>query len=323
MIVFRVTCCFVFLLLVNFCAAQNRSYNTIFDSLVTHDNSVPVIEYTGSWPAPKKQEGDILKQRLDDKEYTDIQKFRYLQNISCDTIHHLPKSISDSIERWKQYLAKKIIEDMFLWGWNRDDEWYEIVDAVPVNSDLLEDYIAKWPALKEKKRHDERVFYWLVQSGREETALNWLKLMVADYIAGKEWWHMGSRYYNTNMFDLLCFSKNNTIRSEAIKLLWTCLEYKDDHRLLNLGLYLDEATGIKYLQKWFWYYAVQKLAPAQKGYVGRRFHDTPEAIERLSSLIHKYSPWLMKAMGGKQLWTELAAKMPYWDAYVGITAHMG
>jgi hypothetical protein len=61
---------------------------------------------------------------------------------------------------------------MFLRGWNRDDEWYEIVDAVPVNSDLLEVYIAKWPTLKEKKRHDERVFYWLVQSGREETALN-------------------------------------------------------------------------------------------------------------------------------------------------------
>lgn len=101
MIGFRIPCCIAFLLLVNFCTAQNRSYNTIFDSLVIHDKSTPVIEYTGSWPAPQKQGNDTLQQRLADKEYTDIQKFRYLQNLSCDTIRHLSKSITDSIAQWK------------------------------------------------------------------------------------------------------------------------------------------------------------------------------------------------------------------------------
>lgn len=330
--IFRVSCCLAFQLIVNCCVAQNipspdnslKSYNNIFDTLVAKDTSIPVTEYTRSWPAPQKQGGDILKQRLDDKEYTDEEKFWYFNSLNNDTVHYISEAISDSIKRWRYNLAVKIIETYFNQDWDRDgDSWYAIVNTIPLTSKLLEDYISKWPTIAEKKRHEERVFYWLIKSGKEEAALNLLKSLVADYVAGKDALYTGDRYYNANLFDLLCFSKNNVIRSEAIKLLWTCLDYKLDDRLLDLGLYLDESIAITYLKKWFWYYASQKLAPPPpriKNVYGWRYVKVPAEIKSLEGLMQMYSPWLNKALG-KQLWTEFAIRIPYWNAYVSMIAY--
>lgn len=316
MIVFRIPCFLAFLLLVNCCVAQNRSYNTIFDTLVVHDTTAPLIEYTGLWPGAQKQGGDILQQLLNDTEHTEEEKFWYLHNASCDTARHLPKHIADTINIWKRSLATRIVEGYFYRDWDSDgDAWYAIVNAVPIDSKILEDYINNLPTLKEKKRHEERVCYWLVQSGKEEKALHLLKRRVADYVAGIEQHNISS------LFTSLCFSKNNAFHREAMKLLWTCLEYKYNYRLLELGLYIDEAAAIKYLQKWFWYYASQKLPPAPppqpKDDWKGEFRVIPPALTSLVNIIQVHAPCLSKALG-KQFWVEFEARMPYWDAYVSL-----
>ncbi|HEY8895191.1 MAG TPA: hypothetical protein VIM79_10275 [Niastella sp.] len=177
---------------------------------------------------------------------------------------------------------------------------------------MLEDYIHKLPTLRERKYHEERIFYWLVQSGKEDTALNLLKVMVADSISGKE-----------RLFELLCFSNNKAIRLEAIKLLFTCLEYMDD-RMLRLGLCVDEATAVKYVQKRFWYYANQKQGSAPPPLpkdLWRNERITPQPLKSLMTLMQRYSACLSKALGGKKFWTEYATRIPYWDAYYGFMTH--
>jgi hypothetical protein len=81
----------------------------------------------------------------------------------------------------------------------------------------------------------------LIQAGRERIALDFMKVQVDEWLAGKEkYLYHGDREIDENVFDLFCFSKNNDIRTEARQMLWKCLEHEWDMTLHILAFYLDE-----------------------------------------------------------------------------------
>jgi hypothetical protein len=326
---------------VQFSVAQNnqqpsfRSFNNIFDSLIINDSTIPVIEYKDSLLELVRDSlvYDLQKsycgrenELLDGHYFTNGEKIRYLKN-AYNHSNDFCNIENKVIEFWKKNNeAKKIMDTLYSKVHcelsNDPRQHYRYFDfitnnALPGSVEMMEEYIKNRPTLKIKHDFEYELIYRLILAGKENTALDFLKVLVADYKDGKiKNLLYGSREFDTNVFDLLCFSNNSAIRSEALKLAWTY--YEASNELFELVWYLDKQNVILYLQKKFQYYTTLDLGiiePAdQLNKQRQKLPDAPDTIQAYMQFMFKNSSWLGKVIG-KQLWTEFNVRMPYWELY--------
>jgi hypothetical protein len=107
-----------------------NTYNEIFDRVVAGDRTIPVVEYKGDLPKPRRQPESTslvfdpelisisftVREKLNDRRYTDQAKIQFLKGV----IAWKKKDILTSIEREPcQYMvtnpeALQLVKDYFL-----------------------------------------------------------------------------------------------------------------------------------------------------------------------------------------------------------------
>lgn len=335
-----------FLLVVQFSVGQKSqppvfqpapTFNSIFDQLIVNNSTVPVFEYKDSFPILvrdslkydlQKSHCGEEKELLDNPYYTDQEKIRYLKNayhFKCDFCGIEEKVI----EFWKKNNeAKQVMDTLFskapCTSSNDPRDYYRYFNfitnnALPGSVEMMEEYIRNRPALKLKHGYEHELIYRLILAGKEKEALDFLKVLVTEYKEGKvKDLYYGDREFDTNVFDLLCFSNNSAIRSEALKLTWSY--YEASSELIELVWYLDKQNLIHYLQKKFQYYTTLDLgkidSAGQQHKQDQKLPETPDTIQAYMRFMFRNSSWLGKVIG-KQLWAEYNVRLPYWEFYTG------
>jgi hypothetical protein len=260
-----------FLLIANASRSQNapqtnsaNTYNEVFDKVLTTDRTIPVVEYKGALPRPRRQPentslvfdpervsfSSTVRGKLNDHRYSDQAKIKFLK----DVMAYKESDILADIEDYpSEYLVKnpealQLIKDYFLkqpagketvgqYRWLR----FQVNNAMPGYVELMEDYVKKRPSLQIICNFEGELVLRLIQAGRERIALDFMKVQVDEWMAGKKkYLYHGDREIDKNVFDLFCFSKNNDIRTEARQMLWKCLAHEWDMDLHVLAFYLDE-----------------------------------------------------------------------------------
>lgn len=251
-------------------ASSVNTYNEFFDKVVANDRTIPVVEYKGALPKPRRQPestslvfdperismSESVRGKMNDPRYSDQAKIKFLKDVIAfkgeDILAYIENYPSDYIAKNAETL--QLIKDYFLkpangYAIKGEYRWlrFRIKNAIPGYIELIEEYIKNRATLKIKYDHEGEMIVQLIQIGRERRAFDLMKLHVEEWLAGKEkYLYHGDREIDENVFDLFCFSKNNDIRTEARQMLWKCLEHEWDMTLHILAFYLDEkrATGL-------------------------------------------------------------------------------
>lgn len=328
--------------------SSSRSFNSIFDSLIVSDNFfIPVSEFKDSLihdviPVrdslvynPDHFYMDHLKPIFDSPNYTNKEKIDFIKRALLDTRQRALLTVeTEVIEFWKKNDEARLLMDNYFKEQHCESktdpaEHYRyfrfiIKNDLPGSIELIEEYINKRPTLKIKYQYENELAYRLIKAGKERCALEFMQLLVAEYIPDENGYlDKGWRDEDTNVFDLLCFSSDSAIRIEARALLWSCI-----YRVLSDGLphtdlfelawYLNEKDANTLLQKRFQYLKtldLGKLASFQTSCNGAPLGG-PRVTMCYFYFMRAYSPWLIKTIGA-DFWAELDARKTYIDHYWG------
>ena len=342
------------LFVAKFSVAQNsqqpspRSFNSIFDSLIINDNFfIPVSEYKDSLihdviPVrdslvynPDHFYMDHLQPIFDSPNYTDKEKIEFIKRALLDTQRRSLLTVeTEVIEFWKKNDEARLLMDNYFKEQHCESktdpaEHYRhfkfiIKNDLPGSIELIEEYINNRPSLKIKYQYENELAYRLIKAGKERCALEFMQLVVADYIADENGYlDKGWRDEDTNVFDLLCFSNNGVIRNEARALLWSCLyrvvsEGLPHTDLFELAWYLNEKDANDYLQKRFQYWKTLNLDKPGQFFTSCSGAPLggPRTTMSYFYFMRAYSPWLIKTIGD-DFWAELETRKTYIDHYWG------
>jgi hypothetical protein len=172
-----------------------HTYNELFDKVVASDRTIPVVEYKGALPKPRRQPERIslvfdpervsfsstVRGKLNDHRYSDQAKIKFLK----DVIAYKENDILSGIEEYpSEYLVKnpetlQLIKDYFLkqpagketegqYRWLR----FRIINAMPGYVELMEDYVKKRPILQTRYDFEVEMILRLIQAGREKIAFD-------------------------------------------------------------------------------------------------------------------------------------------------------
>lgn len=297
---YRITCALFFLLIVKAASSQHdpiNNYNILFDKVITSDRTIPVVEYKGPLPHPRrKAESNNLvfdpeyvsmtgtvRAKMNDHRYSHQAKIKFLK----DAMAYKEKDLLAYIEDYpSDYIAKhadalQLVKDYLFKGPNSENRWLEfrIRNSMPGYVELMEEYVKNRPTLQKISLNEGELMGRLLLAGKEKIAFELMKAHVDDWLAGKiKYIHCNDRENDTNIWDLFCFSRNNDIRTEARSLFWKCMEHKWSPYEYDLAVYLDEkrATALKELNK---------DKEVVKFYTGndKRVLDAPQVVADLKS----------------------------------------
>jgi hypothetical protein len=340
----RLLICVALVFIIISSVAQNskqpsRSFNSIYDSLIINDSDIPVSEYQDTLPVRdslvydpwRSYDSKNLKQILDGAKYTDREKINFIKAAINNTSKDIFRSTIETeiIEFWhKNAQAQLLMLNYFMkLACDQSDDpkiHFRYFDFVTINTlpgaaEMIEEYIKSRPFLKIKYPDEIKLVYRVIRAGSEKNALDLLQLLVAEYTGDKgPRYSWGQRNDDSNVFDLLCFSNNKTIRTEAIQLLWTCLDKEINDDLFDLGSYLDEKRAAQCLEKRFQYYTTLDLGKIEPADLNKANYSLREPL-RVSPYFRfmRFYSWRLGNTMGKQLLAEFMNRIPYWDFYKG------
>lgn len=223
-----------------------RSFNSIYDSLIINDSYWPVAEYPHALPArdslvydPRRSyENKDLKALLDGAKYTGNEKINFIKAAISDKNKDIFRAIETAvIECWHTNAqAQLLMLHYFIKsGCERSDDpkihfrYFDFVtiNALPGAAEMVDAYIQNRRSVKIPYPDEVKLVYRLIRTDKERRALDLLQVLVAEYPGDKgPDYNWGDRREDANVFDLLCFSNNKAIRTEARQLLWSWTTYQ-------------------------------------------------------------------------------------------------